>query len=251
MNPMGNPPLWNAKCGWVGFDTRPCACARVTSPALAATVTGAEMAGTPARERDTLILHATVTRAAWLCALLLCASACGGSGASVVKPGEFNAQHALLFDDGVDLIEDPSGLSGRWRDDWESELGQRLELADVVASGTVSTVREEIDPEGHASYHVLFRVHKAFKGKPRGSEIILGSHEGASGFASIEQHREHMVDRNMIVFVRYAAGTDTSLSAVTPHFHMMPPSDAVARALQRYDARQNPHRIQVIEHKQD
>jgi hypothetical protein len=180
-----------------------------------------------------------------LIAALLCASACG-SDKRVVQPGEFTKQHELLFDDGVDLIEDPDALQGRWLSDWQRELEQRLEDADVVASGRVTTVREEINPEQRASFHLLFLKRKAFKGKPR-NELSLSAAEGASGYASVQQNREHVIDRDMIVFVRYAVSAD---GAVTPHFHLMPQSKAVMRGLQRFDAQQNPHRIQIIEHKQ-
>jgi hypothetical protein len=189
-------------------------------------------------------------RNAFACVLLctaLCALACGGSGKRVTQPGEFTTEHALLFDDGVDLIENPDALQGRWLSDWQRELDLRLVDADAVASGQVTTVREEIDPEQRASYHLLFQVRKKFKGKLR-DEVSLATREGASGYASVKQHRDNVIGRDLVVFVRYAVAAD---GAVTPHFHMMPQSPAVTRGLQRHEARQNPHRIQVIEHKQD
>ena len=188
-----------------------------------------------------------------LCALalgMLVGAACGGSGKRVAQPGEFSARHAQLFDDGVDLIEDPDSLQGRWRSDWELELDQRLDDSDLVASGKVTTVREEIDPEQRASYHLLFLVGKAFKGEPRDrdNEVSLAAREGAAGYSSVQQNREHMMERDLVVFVRYAVDPD---GAVTPHFHLMPTSPAVTRGLQRFEAKQNPHRIQVIEHKHE
>ena len=186
------------------------------------------------------------TRITWLCASL-CVAACGGSGKRVVQPGEFTAQHAALYDDGVDLIEDPDSLQGRWRSDWEVELDQRLDDADLVALGKVTALREEINPEGRATYHLLFRVDRAYRGKPRGQEISLASREGAAGYASVEQHREHVIERELVAFVRYAVNPTTG--AVAPHFHLMPPSAAVTRGIQRHDAKLNPHRVKVIEHK--
>ena len=185
-----------------------------------------------------------------LCACLgLGVAACGGSEKRVAKPGEFTPQHAALYDDGVDLIEDPDSLQGRWRSDWELELDQRLADSDLVALGKVTTLREEINPEGRATYHLLFRVDRAYRGQARAKEISLASREGASGYASIAQHREHMIDRPLIGFVRYAVHPVTG--EVSPHFHLMPPSDAVSRGIERYDARLNPHRVKVIEHKQE
>jgi hypothetical protein len=189
--------------------------------------------------------RAVLALAAWLCAAG--AFGCGGSGKRVAQPGEFTEQHAVIFDDGVDLIEDPDSLQGRWRTDFEVELDQRFEDADLVAHGKVTTVREEIDPESNASFHLLFRVGKTYKGSAGRDEISLAAREGAAGYASVAQHRQHIMEREMVVFVRRAVGED---GAVTPHFHLMPPSPAVTRGLKRYDARQHPNRITVIEHKQ-
>lgn len=179
---------------------------------------------------------------------LLCAAACGGSSKRVAQPGEFTAQHAALYDDGVDLIEDPDSLSGRWRSDWEVELDQRLDDADLVASGTVTTLREEINPEGRATYHLLFQVDRTYRGKARGKEISLASREGAAGYASVEQYREHVIERPLFAFVRYAVNPTTG--EVSPHFHLMPPSPAVTRGIERHDAKMNPNRVKIIEHKQ-
>jgi hypothetical protein len=178
----------------------------------------------------------------------MCAAACGGSEKRVAQPGEFTAEHGALYDDGVDLIEDPDSLAGRWRSDWEVELDRRIADGDLVALGKVTTLREEIDPEGRATYHLLFRVDRVYRGKARGQEISLAAREGAGGYASVRQNREHVIDRPLIAFVRYAVNPTTG--EVSPHFHLMPPSNAVSRGLQRHDAKMNPHRVKVIEHKQ-
>jgi hypothetical protein len=183
-----------------------------------------------------------------VCVVLL-AAACGGSSKRVAQPGEFTAQHVALYDDGVDLIEDPDALQGRWRSDWEVELDQRIEDADAVVQGKVTTLREEINPEGRATYHLLFRIDRTLHGSPRGKEISLAAREGAPGYASVEQHRTHVIERELVAFVRYAVNPTTG--EVAPHFHLMPPSPALTRGLQRHDAKENPHRVKIIEHKQD
>jgi hypothetical protein len=194
--------------------------------------------------------HDACPAARWLpvaCALL-CA-ACGGSSKRVAQPGEFTTQHAVIYDDGVDLIEDPDSLQGRWHSDWEVELDQRLDDADLVAQGKVTTLREEINPEGRATYHLLFQIDRTFRGSPRGKELSLAAREGSAGYASVEQHKVHVIERELVAFVRYAVNPTTG--EVAPHFHLMPPSPAVTRGIQRHDAKLNPHRVKVIEHKQD
>ena len=106
----------------------------------------------------------------------LAATGCGGSQAKAVTPDEFTAEHAVLFDDGIDLIEDPEGLQGRWKSDYELELEHRAEAADVVVSGVVTTVRVEQDPEMRSTFHLLFRRDQVLKGETEEAEFAhLGS----------------------------------------------------------------------------
>lgn len=186
-----------------------------------------------------------MTAAAALC-LLPFAYACGAQAVGAAEPGEFTSRHADLFDDGADLIDNPEGLQGRWLSEWGADVSERLAEADWVATGKVTTIHVEVDPENRATYHVVFQVDRALKGEPPRRELSLSSRKGAAGYASLEQHRGHLLDRGFVAFVRYASDT----GARVPHFHLMPPSGPVLRAVERYDAKQHPHRVQVIEHRQ-
>jgi hypothetical protein len=181
-----------------------------------------------------------------LVALLLPIAGCGGQDKRVAEPGEFTARHAQLFDDGLDLIADPDGLQGRWRTDWQSDLDARIADADWVARGKVTTIHTEVDPEMRTTFHVMFKVAEKLKGEPPEREPALAAREGASGYASIKQHGERILERDFVALVRYALVNGEHV----PHFHLMPPSGPVMDALKRYDTRQHPNRIKIIEHKQ-
>jgi len=180
-------------------------------------------------------------------ALLLLLHACGGSQASV-KPLEFTPRHAVLFDDGVDLIEDPDALQGRWKSDWDQELDERMAHADFVSSGMVKTIRVEVDPEGRATYHLMFEVSRDLKGDAPRDQISLASREGAAGYSSLEQHRDRILNRGLVAFVRKAK--DAS-GAIVAHFHLMPPSAAISRSMDRQQKGHRGKQIQVIEHHQE
>lgn len=186
----------------------------------------------------------------WLACAGLClapfASACGSQAAGAAEAAEFTPRHAALFDDGADLIENPEGLQGRWRSDWEADLDERLAEADWVATGKVATIHVEVDPENRATYHLVFKIDRTLKGEPPGGELSLGSREGAAGYASLQQHRSHLLNRGFVAFVRYVNDAGTRV----PHFHLMPPSGAILRAVERHDAKRDPHRVKIIEHRQ-
>ena len=57
-----------------------------------------------------------------------------------------------------------------------------------------------------------------------------------------------MLDQPFVAFIRYAEGEGGEAVA---HFHLSRPSPAVISTLERRDAKDNPHRVKVIEHTQD
>jgi hypothetical protein len=174
--------------------------------------------------------------------------ACGGS-ATRSAPLEFTARHAELFDDGIDLIGDPDGLQGRWRSDWEADADARVAEADWIAAGTVTAIRVETDPEGRISYHVQLRIERKLKGEPPEGEVSMASREGAAGYASVRQQRAYMLQRGFVALVRYAAGEAGGRPVA--HFHLSPPSAGLTRAVERDEAKRDPNRIKVIEHRQN
>jgi hypothetical protein len=180
----------------------------------------------------------------------LALSACGGSkqGKPTVT-SEFGVREAQLFEDGVDLIEDPSGLEGQWRDDWENDLNERISKSDLIASGTVTTLRTDVDLEKRTSYRVVFAVEHVFKGEKTAPELTLVSIAGAGGYASIERDREHMLNQKLVAFVKYAEAPQGSGAEVISHFHLSPPSDVVLARIREFDARKHPNRVIVVEHK--
>jgi hypothetical protein len=179
-------------------------------------------------------------------------SACGAQAAQGPTPSsEFGVRETQLFEDGVDLIEDPQGLEGKWRDDWEADLNERISKSDVIASGTVTTVRTDIDLDKRTNYRVVFALDHALKGDKPSPEITLVTRQGAAGYASIERDRQNMLGRKLVVFVKYAAPIEGSgNSAVISHFHLSPNSPVVLDRVGEFESRKHSHRVVVIERTQ-
>lgn len=173
-----------------------------------------------------------------------------GSAATQGKPqvtSPFGVREAQLFEDGVDLIETPEGLEGQWRNDWENDLNERISASDLIASGTVTTLRADVDLEKRTSYRVVFAVERVFKGQKPASELMLVTTAGAGGYGSIERDRQHMLGRSMVVFLKYAAGPEGQ--GVVSHFHLSPPSNTVLARIREFEAQKEPNRVIVVEHK--
>ena len=173
------------------------------------------------------------------------AAGCGGRQDRVQTGSEFTEREIALFEDGIDLIDDPKGLEGRWREDWDNDLNDRIASSDVIAYGTVTTLRTDVDLDHRTSYRLVFALEQTLKGEPQQAEFSLLSRGGAPGFATVDRDRERILNRKLVVFLKYAAGAPPVL-----HFHLSPPSDIVLSRVQSYQERESP-RIRVIEHTQE
>jgi hypothetical protein len=186
-------------------------------------------------------------RFSWL-ALALCWAACGSQTAQGPRVrSEFTVDDAVLFEDGVDLIEDPEQLVGQWKVDWDRDLDRRVAQSDLVALGTVTTLHADVDLEHRTTYQIVFRIERTLEGERPPSEIILVSRQGAGGYASVTEHRDHLLERKLAVFVKYAPG---EAGAVVGHFHLSAPSKVVLQRMEQYEAQKHPASVRIIEHRQ-
>ena len=167
-----------------------------------------------------------------LCLMTLALAIGTGCGAS--RPGPavsspFSERDAQLFDDGVDLMEDPDALHGQWRIDWERELTQRLDRSDAIVEGEIISTHVDSDPDQRKSYRVVLTVRKVHRGfLERGAtEVSLTAREGSLGYGSVASNPERILRLPFVAFMKYVEGPTHPVA----HFHLTPPSIALRRAL--------------------
>jgi hypothetical protein len=169
-------------------------------------------------------------RAPLIASLLAALSgSCAGSvpGPEVTSP--FTARDEKLFDDGLDLMEDPDALHGQWREDWEHELSDRLERADAIVEGEVVAVHADTNPDKRVNYRVVMNVRKVHRGHlgEGVTEVALISREGAVGYGSIASNPQRILRLPFVAFMKYVEAPLRPFA----HFHMTPPSIALRRGL--------------------
>jgi hypothetical protein len=170
-------------------------------------------------------------------------SACGSTQKGPTVSSPFEPRDAQLFDDGMDLMEDPDSLHGQWRADWEGELTERIERSDAVVEGTVVAVHADSDPDKRTSYRVVLNVERVHRGEVDGKETSLVAREGALGYRSIAGNPERMLRRQFVAFIKYAEAPVRPIA----HFHLTPPSIALRRGFEAGNKQKTVHVVRTKE----
>lgn len=159
--------------------------------------------------------------------VLLCSLGCGGGAPeTAIVTSEFTAEHAAVFEDGMDFVEDPTTLEGRWREDWSNDLEQRVIDADLISVVTITYVRTDTDLDRRNTYRIVAEIGRNLFGKPPEQELTLTVREGETGFGTIEGNERRILTRPFIAFIKWYRADDTR---IRPHWHLAPASNPVVR----------------------
>ena len=151
----------------------------------------------------------------------------------------------LLFEDGVDMLGEPDGLSGRWAEDWSSELHDRVERSDLIAVLTINTLRTEVSPEQRQTHWFVADVGDVLKGQYSG-ELGLAAPEDSIGFESVEREQQNMLHKPMVLFAKWVAD---EAGVVRAHWHLAPASKSIVNAVRLTLAGAPPSQTtEIIEH---
>jgi hypothetical protein len=181
-----------------------------------------------------------------LCAVLI---GCGKPSAVPARPtSPFTEADTKLFDDGVDLVSDPEGLAGKWADDWNLDMRERVRRSDLIAVVTVETLRSDIDPEGRTTHRLLVEVGRVMKGKQPGDELDLASADAATGYATIDTNKGRLLHMELLALIKWVAEPDGTVSS---HFHLASASENVLSRVHAHIERDRPQNRTVIERRYD
>jgi hypothetical protein len=160
-------------------------------------------------------------RAAVIVVLSLAASACGG-GFVAGRAWDAEAE-ATIFDDGVDLVDDPAKLSGEFEDGARRALEIRAATADLTALVEVTSIQTTKDVDGTEARRIGAELTEILYGKAPDPSIAFESAATALGNQLITRHERRLAGP-FVIFVRWFDRPDGSLGS---HFHLSPSSPAV------------------------
>jgi hypothetical protein len=163
-----------------------------------------------------------------MCAAMIGLGAIGCGGGFQVG-SDWNPNEARFFDDGVDLIKQPSKLGGDWAYNHEEELDARVNLGDLVAEVELLSLQTASDIEGQEAKRIeTLIVEKLFGSTPEESVYLLSSKDSL-GYPLILRHERHLTGR-FLVFIRWFHTDDGSLGH---HFHLSPASPEMRKKVQK------------------
>ena len=154
--------------------------------------------------------------------LFLLAFACGGSEPILGAP--FTPEDQQYFDDGVDLIGDPESLEGRWREDWATELDQRVRRADSIIYVRIRTLRTDVDLDRRTTYRLFPESERALLGSLP-EDLVLAAREGDAGYAAIRQNEPRILGNALVLFLKW--DRPEGAATATARWHLSPATEQV------------------------
>ncbi|MDJ0762969.1 MAG: hypothetical protein QNJ97_08280 [Myxococcota bacterium] len=168
-----------------------------------------------------------LTSGAALCLALLLLVGCASKPFKAGKG--WDPDEAAFFDDGVDLVEDLSSLSGRYAYAQERAYEGRIYLSDLIAIVDIYSIQTQADFEGVAAKRILVRVEEALYGSAPDTEIQLASAAEAPGHELILRNENRLKGR----FLLFARWFEQENNAIGHHFHLSPASEALINESKR------------------
>jgi hypothetical protein len=156
-----------------------------------------------------------------IAAVSLAAYGCGG-GFAVGRPWDA-ASEATVFDDGIDLVDDPAKLSGEWAFRARQEIDARSNLADMIAVVSIGSVQTTKDMDGTEARRIDARVIDTVYGSAPDKALVLKSSASSLGNAVITRN-EGRLSGEFIVFLRWFELEDGTIGH---HFHLSPNAPAI------------------------
>jgi hypothetical protein len=149
-------------------------------------------------------------------------SACGGA-AKKANYVQATPEQLRVFEHGVDFVAALEGIEGRWRDDWDRDLQERVGAADFIGIVRVETLLTETDPEQVVTHRLVGPVTRTLAGEA-GKTIELRVREGDVGFPTVHENISRIQAREFMAYVKWYRDDAGDRAA---HFHLSPASEPV------------------------
>ena len=149
--------------------------------------------------------------------------ACGGAAKKKTNYVEATPEQLRVFEHGVDFVAALEGIEGRWRDDWDRELQERIGAADFIGTVLIETLLTETDPEQVVTHRLVGRVTRTIMGEAD-KTLELRVREGELGFPTVHDNVTRIQAREFLAYVKWYRDDAGERAA---HFHLSPASEPI------------------------
>jgi hypothetical protein len=166
--------------------------------------------------------RASTPRVLVFCLAVGVLAGCGGA-AKKANYTPATPEQLRVFEHGVDFVAALEGIEGRWREDWDRELQERVGGADFIGLVLIETLLTETDPEQVVTHRLVGRVTRTLVGDA-GKTLELSVREGDVGFPTIHDNVTRIQAREFLAYVKWYRDDVGERAA---HFHLSPNSEPV------------------------
>lgn len=159
-------------------------------------------------------------------ALPLGGVACGGASTNNVRYTPLTPDQERVFEHGVDFVAALEGLEGRWREDYERDLQERVAGADFIGIVKIGTLLTETDPEQRNTHRLVASASRTMAGEDL-KNLELRTRQGQTGFPTIHDNLQRIEAREFVVYVKWYRDDQGERAA---HFHLSPASEQIVSA---------------------
>jgi hypothetical protein len=185
-------------------------------------------------------------------ALALALAGCGGGPTTppiVYTP--LTPEDEVAFDNGADLIEDPTMLEGPALEDWETHIEILCARADAVVVVQITAVQTSLDLERRESFRLTGDVELERFGDVD-AQVSLIVRNGEPGYESIRRAEPRLLNQHYLAFIRWVEGDSGSPVA---RWHLSPAGERVSRRantlLERRRPTEDRRRVIVHDHREE
>jgi hypothetical protein len=155
----------------------------------------------------------------------LLAAGCGSGASQMTVTSEFTEAHGTVLEDGVDFVDDPTVLEGRWQEDWMRDLDRRVSISDGIFVIQIRTIRTDVDLERQETFRLIGEIGATLYGDtPDSDELELTVEQGSGGFDTVEGNEQRLMRERMLAFVKWY---ESESGNVLAHWHLSPATDGV------------------------
>ncbi len=174
--------------------------------------------------RDTF--RTTLARWSLAMAVLTLLASCGSSAPRIVVRPLTDAE-GVVFENGIDYIDDPTLLEGSWLETWEREIDLRVRSADVVAYVRITTMRTDTDLERRETHRLVAHIDSLRHGEPGVEDLELVVREDDPGFGTVHNQDGRILNQRFAAFVRWTQ--PTADGPIVARWHLAPASERIVR----------------------